>query len=210
MNNFNLSITTNQYAKDREEFIIEGLPALGPGERYVLTYDARPDQGEGIRKVSNTATASGNGIRASATFTHRISGILMEKSGYESNGYIFWTIGINTDGHGDVSGFQLTDTITIDGEEYELPEDTTVWLTEDNLGREQIQLPYTFPEGSTKTYRVTYSIPVPPGEPGEKVSITTRAAWSCPRPAAWAPPSSTSSAACWWWARPCCSSPRSA
>ena len=142
MNNFNLSITTNQYANDREEFIIEGLPALGPGERYVLTYDARPDQGEGIRKVSNTATASGNGIRASATFTHRISGILMEKSGYESNGYIFWTIGINTDGHGDVSGFQLTDTITIDGEEYELPEDTTVWLTEDNLGREQIQLPY--------------------------------------------------------------------
>ena len=98
-------------------FTITGLPALQPGEYYIINYSASIDFGtvnspNGYIAVPNTATAqdTSNTVRANATVS--VSGSMVSKlvTENEGTGNLQWTVTLNEDGR-DLSGMMFSDTM---------------------------------------------------------------------------------------------------
>lgn len=104
-------------------FTITGLPALQPGEYYIINYSASIDfdtvnSPNGYIAVPNTATAKDNSNAVSANATVLVSGNMVSKSVTENEGTgnLQWTVTLNEDGR-DLSGMTFSDTMlyTLDG-----------------------------------------------------------------------------------------------
>lgn len=99
--------------KDKH-FSLAGLPALQPGERYVMRYTATPEQDAmnegGYQKVGNWAYASsGNNGHGDGTETVIHESMLHKEGHYDANtGLITWTIVVNK-GHETLDNYQITD-----------------------------------------------------------------------------------------------------
>jgi LPXTG-motif cell wall-anchored protein len=157
-------------------FTISGLPELGAGEAYRIEYTAAPDLTtggdiNGYMQFTNNAVASDDTNRAEASANIRISNARISKEGsYNAlTRKITWTININQD-QWDIGGLELSDVLTYTAggaaQNMELPQ--TVTLTAYDGGMQvgesiQIELPYTFPEGSNYHYVVTYETELPEG-----------------------------------------------
>ena len=98
-------------------FTITGLPALQPGEYYMINYSASIDFGtvispNGYIAVPNTATAqdTSNTVKANATVS--VSGSMVSKlvTENEGTGNLQWTVTLNEDGR-DLSGMKFSDTM---------------------------------------------------------------------------------------------------
>ena len=121
-------------------FKITGLPALQPGEYYIINYSASIDFGtvnspNGYIAVPNTATAQDNLNTVSANATVSVSGNMVSKSVTENEGTgnLQWTVTLNEDGR-DLSGMTFSDTmrytlVGIDVKNYNLRDITNLRVT---------------------------------------------------------------------------------
>ena len=98
-------------------FTITGLPALQPGEFYMINYSASIDFGtvnspNGYIAVPNTATAKDKSNTVSANATVSVSGNMVSKlvTENEGTGNLQWTVTLNEDGR-DLSGMKFSDTM---------------------------------------------------------------------------------------------------
>lgn len=160
-------------------FTIKDLPKLEAGEQYIVTYTAAPGETSdagGASSVYNNATGTSGGDKNDSGVTVTISQQVIQKSGYyDSNtGKIKWTIRLNPDKR-DIGGYVLTDTMTIGGETVSIPAGTVITMTGSGGGSQTITLPYTFPEGSSDSYTITYETDPPQGEPGESWTVSNKA-----------------------------------
>lgn len=160
-------------------FAIEGLPKLEAGEQYILTYTATPGETSdagGASNVSNYATGTSGGDNSSFWNNVTISQQMIQKSGnYNSGtGKIQWTIKLNPDKQ-DISGYILKDTMTIGGETVSIPAGTVITMTGSDGSSQNITLPYTFPQGSSDSYTITYETDAPQGEPGQSWTVSNKA-----------------------------------
>ena len=140
---YTLEYTHQQTGKEDAQtssFKITGLPALQPGEYYMINYSASIDFGtvnspNGYIAVPNTATAQDNSNTVSANATVSVSGNMVSKSVTENEGTgnLQWTVTLNEDGR-DLSGMTFSDTMryTLDGIEvksYNLGDITNLRVT---------------------------------------------------------------------------------
>ena len=117
---YTLEYTHQQNGKEDAQtssFTITGLPALQPGEYYMINYSASIDFGtvnspNGYIAVPNTATAqdTSNTVKANATVS--VSGNMVSKlvTENEGTGNLQWTVTLNEDGR-DLSGMKFSDTM---------------------------------------------------------------------------------------------------
>lgn len=158
-------------------FTIAGLPALGEGERYEVTYAATPGtttDSNGASSVNNSAKGSSGNTTKETWNSVTISGPMLQKTGSYNyaSGKINWTITINGSKK-DINGYTLKDTLTADGKTINLPGKVTL---KDSSGKEiQVSLPYTFPAGSKDTYTIIYSTEAPGGAPGTITTVKNQA-----------------------------------
>ena len=172
-------ITSDNWDGAPEKFTLSGLPPLGAGESYQITYTATPEattDSLGASSVNNSVsvtTAGGNSSsdRNEVVLAHQM---LAKWGSYDqAAGVIRWTITLNPDRR-DIGGWKLEDTITTpNGITASLP--GTVTLTDANGKTSQISLPYEFPSGSTDSYTVTYETPVTGLQPGQQVAVSNKA-----------------------------------
>lgn len=184
VNGVETEVDSSQYTFTRENgqkdsFTIANLPALSPGESYKITYTAAPGESSdklGASNVSNTVSVTTEGgSSGSDSVNIDISHQMLSKTGSydQATGVIRWTITLNPDKR-DIGGWKLTDTITApDGVTATLPE--TVTLTGSDGSSQQVKLPYTFPEGASDSYTITYETPVAGLTPGQQVTVTNTA-----------------------------------
>lgn len=120
-------------------FTITDLPALQPGEFYIINYSASIDfdtvnSPNGYIAVPNTAKAQDNSNAVSANATVSVSGNMVSKSVTENEGTgnLQWTVTLNEDGR-DLSGMTFSDTMryTLDGTDvnYNLGDITNLRVT---------------------------------------------------------------------------------
>lgn len=117
---YNLEYTHQQTGTEDEptsSFTITDLPALQPGEYYIINYSASIDFGtvnspNGYIAVPNTAKAQDNSNAVSANATVSVSGNMVSKSVTENEGTgnLQWTVTLNEDGR-DLSGMTFSDTM---------------------------------------------------------------------------------------------------
>ncbi len=162
-----------------EKFTISDLPKLEAGEKYIVTYTATPEKTSdtgGASSVSNNVTGTSGGDNSSNGVNVTISQQMLQKWGsYNSGtGKIQWTITLNPDKQ-DIGGYVLKDTMTIGGETVSIPEGTAITMTGSDGSSQTITLPYTFPEGSSDNYTITYETDAPQGEPGQSWSVDNKA-----------------------------------
>jgi hypothetical protein len=170
---------TTSWQGGPEQFTISGLPELAAGESYRISYTATPGKTTdalGASNVTNslTVTTEGGG-RGNGWNNITISRQMLTKWGNydQASQTITWTITLNPDKR-DISGWTLKDTITTpDGITAHLPHQVT--LTGSYGTARQITLPYTFPQGSTDSYTVTYQTKVEGLEPGKQVTVSNKA-----------------------------------
>ena len=140
-------------------FTIDNLPRLEAGENYEVTYKATatPDNVDGSGSLTNSVKGtSGETSRETSTTITISNSMIYKYGGYDYNtGKMNWTITINPDKK-NIGGYTLTDKIQ-DG--LTLPSSFT--LKKSDGTTEQIQLPYTFPEGSQDTYTIEYQTDAP-------------------------------------------------
>lgn len=162
-----------------EKFTISSLPKLGAGEKYIVTYTATPEKTSdtgGASSVSNTAAGTSGGDNSSDGSSVTISQQMLQKWGsYDGGtGKITWTIRLNPDRQ-DIGGYTLKDTMTIDGETVSIPQGTLITMTGSDGNSQIITLPYTFPEGASDFYTITYETDAPQGQPGQSWSVNNKA-----------------------------------
>lgn len=160
-------------------FSISGLPKLEAGEKYVVTYTASPGETNnenGASHVANSAVGTSGNDNSSDWNDVTISHEVVQKWGtYDGqSGTIRWTIVLNKDKR-DIGGYKLKDTMTINGENVSIPQDTVITMTGEGGSSQTITLPYTFPEGSCDTYTITYETKAPEGAPGESWTTQNKA-----------------------------------
>ena len=117
---YTLEYTHQQNGKEDAQtssFTITGLPALQPGEYYMINYSASIDFGtvispNGYIAVPNTATAQDKSNNVSANATVSVSGSMVSKlvTENEGTGNLQWTVTLNEDGR-DLSGMKFSDTM---------------------------------------------------------------------------------------------------
>lgn len=139
---YTLEYTHQQTGKEDAQtssFKITGLPALQPGEYYMINYSASIDFGtvnspNGYIAVPNTATAKDNSNTVKANATVSVSGNMVSKlvTENEGTGNLQWTVTLNEDGR-DLSGMMFSDTMLyrLDGIEvnYNLGDITNLRVT---------------------------------------------------------------------------------
>ena len=151
---YTLEYTHQQIGKDDKKtssFTITGLPALQPGEYYMINYSASIDFGtvnspNGYIAVPNTATAqdTSNTVKANATVS--VSGNMVSKlvTENEGTGNLQWTVTLNEDGR-DLSGMTFSDTMlyTLNGIEvnYNLGDITNLRVTAAEINDAGQQVP---------------------------------------------------------------------
>lgn len=176
---FTPTITDDGWDGAPEKFTIANLPALSPGESYKITYTAAPGESSdklGASNVSNTVSVTTEGgSSGSDSVNIDISHQMLSKTGSydQAAGVIRWTITLNPDKR-DIGGWTLTDTITApDGVTVTMPK--KVNISPAVGGQTEITLPYTFPEGASDAYTITYETPVEGLEPGQTATVTNKA-----------------------------------
>ncbi len=140
---YTLEYTHQQNGKEDAQtssFTITGLPALQPGEFYMINYSASIDfdtvnSPNGYIAVPNTATAQDKSNNVSANATVSVSGSMVSKlvTENEGTGNLQWTVTLNEDGR-DLSGMTFSDRMryTLDGIEvksYNLGDITNLRVT---------------------------------------------------------------------------------
>ena len=139
---YTLEYTHQQTDKDDAQtssFTITGLPALQPGEYYMINYSASIDFGtvnspNGYIAVPNTAEARDKSNIVSANATVSVSGNMVSKlvTENEGTGNLQWTVTLNEDGR-DLSGMKFSDTMlyTLNGTDvnYNLGDITNLRVT---------------------------------------------------------------------------------
>ena len=165
----------NQTASAAASFYIRALPALGPGESYLIAYTATPDlsrhQPDGSLRFANKATAADQYHTVEATEEVVVRGPMVEKSGsFDSiTGKTTWKITLNPDGL-DISGMMLSDVMqyTVEGIAGTFPMalPSEVLVSEFDGGTwiksYSVSLPYEFPPNSTHSYVISYETEIPP------------------------------------------------
>ncbi len=175
INSYNLTIDTQN---NQPHFSITELPALYAGESYVITYTATPGETTsttGVSNVRNSAEASGGDDKNSSYIDISVSRQMISKSGYydSATGKIKWTIVLNQEKN-DIGNYQLSDKMTINGQEIQFPEGITFTVTaEDGSTYTYNSLAeIQFEPGDTKTYTITYETDPPSStNPGESWSV---------------------------------------
>ena len=151
---YELVYTYQQTDKDDAQtssFTITGLPALQPGEFYIINYSASIDFGtvnspNGYIAVPNTATAQDKSNNVSANATVSVSGNMVSKlvTENEGTGNLQWTVTLNEDGR-DLSGMTFSDTMLyrLDGIEvnYNLRDITNLRVTAAEINDAGQQVP---------------------------------------------------------------------
>ena len=152
--NGHTSTVTGTVVKDGTTFRVNNLPALGPNESYSFSYTSsytNITSSNGYANVSNSARAEDNSNGNNATTQQEISQSKINKWASTEGGKIKWTITIGSDGE-DLSGYQLSDTMTVNSETVTLP--STIKVNNSNV--EVSDWPYTFPAGTTGVVTVVY------------------------------------------------------
>ncbi len=148
-------------ANDRRSFSLS-LPEMAPGDTYTVRYRCSADinlLGTDMT-VRNTATVTGKDsqdheLKDNVTVDHTFD--VLEKTGVlNDDGSITWTITINH-AKADISGWTLVDIMRIGNEQVPYTEPVTIRGSSGNIVARNVVLPYTFPNGSTDTYTVTYT-----------------------------------------------------
>ena len=161
-------------------FSISGLPQLKADEQYLISYQVDVvdiTSEDGSAKVGNSALASSGTNHDSKWNEIILSNSMVAKTGYldSQDGKLHWTITVNPDQQ-DISWFILNDSMTIDGQQVTLPTDTQITLRDSSGDSIDISLPYTFPEGSSDTYTITYVTDAPANvEPGDTWQVENEA-----------------------------------
>lgn len=169
---------SEQWQGGPQQAVITGLPALNTGERYEIQYTATPgettDPAGGSTVANNVTATTTGGDQGDDWNSIDISRQWISKTGvYDAaTGAVTWTITLNPDGR-DIGGWTLQDKITADGVTANLPE--TVAISPAVDGKNTISLPFTFPEGSTGTYTITYRTQVEGLDPGEDATVSNDA-----------------------------------
>lgn len=173
------AFSTDGWEGAPEKFTITGLPALGAGEKYEISYTATPGESSsttGASSVDNNVNVSvegGGGSNSSSNVV--ISRQMLNKYGEynPSTGVIKWKITVNPDGR-DIGGWVLTDNVTAPGGgTVTMPE--MVNISPEINGQNQVKLPIIFPDGAKDTYTITYETKVEDLQPGQQVTVYNRA-----------------------------------
>lgn len=144
---------------DRSSFTMN-LPELAPGESYVISYKCTADIDllDSDMTVRNTASVTGkdnqgNDLEDETTVDHTFD--VLKKTGVlNDDGTITWSITINQ-AKADISGWTLEDIISTNNGSSSYT--GTVTITNSNGSQRNVRLPYTFPQGSTDVYVVSYT-----------------------------------------------------
>lgn len=135
-------------------FNIPDLPEMSANSEYVITYRAKLPDGSYDSTVDidtnnnvHTSTKRNDNTeqKHDKSFDYKIEQTYLSKSGLLNGDSIDWTITVNSGKH-DIGGYKLSD--ILDGVEFK---------GKVMMNGTEINLPYTFPEGSTDTYVITYS-----------------------------------------------------
>ena len=151
---YTLEYTHQQNGKEDAQtssFTITGLPALQPGEYYMINYSASINfdtviSPNGYIAVPNTATAQDTSNFVSANATVSVSGSMVSKlvTENEGTGNLQWTVTLNEDGR-DLSGMTFSDTMlyTLNGIEvnYNLGDITNLRVTAAEINDAGQQVP---------------------------------------------------------------------
>lgn len=178
ISNFQPTITDSDWGGGNKMFTLADLPELNKGEHYEITYTATPTLpagGSGAASVANSVEAKTEKNSSSDYVNIDISHQMLSKAGSydQAAGVIRWTITLNPDKR-DIGGWTLTDTITApNGITATLPGKLNIHPAVD--GQTEISLPYTFPEGASDAYTITYETPVEGLEPGQTATVTNKA-----------------------------------
>ncbi len=148
-----------QVSSDKTSFTVE-LPEMSAGGEYILTYTAELPEGAvaNTNLVNNKVDVESTNdkddpIKDSSDVDHTFN-MLNKYSHKNDDGSYTWIIEINASML-DISGWILSDTMIINGEEEAYK--GTVTLTDSQGSSKQVTLPYTFPANSNDSYTVTYT-----------------------------------------------------
>ena len=148
-------------AGDKRSFSLT-LPEMAAGETYRVRYKCSADidlLGADMT-VRNTATVTGkdsqdNELKDKVTVDHTFD--VLEKTGtLNDDGSISWTITVNQ-AKLDISGWTLKDIIRLQNQQVPYTGPVTIRGSRGNIVANNVTLPYTFPNGSTDTYTITYT-----------------------------------------------------
>lgn len=162
----------------RPAFQISGLPALGPGEAYRLSYSvSAADEvtgGDGYIYLDNTARATAGTDRVTSNFNYTVTKTVVQKTGtYDAEtGKITWTVLLNEDGR-DIGGMWITDTMTTsDGQPLKIDGPIRIYDKNGNDTEYTIEtLPYQIPKNFRETVYLVYETDVS-GLAGQNDSLT--------------------------------------
>lgn len=134
------------------------LPKMNAGDTYTITYQVKASNlANGTTSVGNKVTATSKDNKGKDIFDEQeiwnniITKTLEKEGTLKEDGTISWTVTVNERGL-DISKWELSD--ILNGEAYT----GTVTITPGPNGEDsaEINLPYTFPEGSNQKYTITY------------------------------------------------------
>ena len=135
------------------------LPEMAPGDSYIVSYECAADINllDADMKVQNTASVKGKNnqdvdLEDDVTVDYTFD-VLKKTGEINDNGTITWTITINQ-AKADISGWTLED---IMGGNTPYTGSVTIRDVSGNMVVRSTTLPSTFPNGSNKTYVVTYT-----------------------------------------------------
>ena len=139
---------------ENNKFTID-LPQMNENSSYTIIYTAKlTDDSNGKITTNNKVTVdstneSGAKLHDEATVETEVNRKRISKDVINEEGKLYWTIIIN-ENNLDISGWTLSD--ILNGYPYEKEVDISPSINEQS----KIKLPYKFPEGTTKTYTITY------------------------------------------------------
>ena len=150
-NNINVSIPN-----DGSKVFEYSLPKLEANNYYLITYKARLEkeftQSTYIDNTVYTSSKDSDGydIEARTSISTNYTVNMVQKTATKTDdGNIEWTITINND-KANIGGYTITD--ILNNETFS----EKVTLTDENGNSKEITFPYTFEEGDTSSYTITY------------------------------------------------------
>lgn len=138
------------------------LPEMKAGDSYTIRYNCKADIDllDADMTVRNTATVTGkdsedHDLEDKTTVEHIFE--MLDKTGkLNDDGSITWTIIVNR-AKADISGWILEDRIGFNNNSVAYTGTVTISDANGNVIARNVNLPYTFPNGSKDTYVITYT-----------------------------------------------------
>ena len=138
------------------------LPEMAPGDSYTVRYRCQADINllGADMTARNTATVKGKDsedheLKDQITVDYTFN--VLDKTGtLNDDGSITWTITINQ-AKADISGWTLDDILSNDNGSTHYSGRVTIKTASGTTVASNVQLPYTFPNGSNDTYLITYT-----------------------------------------------------